>query len=265
MISIESVSLRFTNNPAPTLSKINLKVAKGDWLALIGPSGCGKSTFIKMLVGYKWPNAESDGKITIDNKDNSSEHVSKSIGYLPQDPLKLVMPWFTCKKNLQLFSELHSNDISKSPFDIDDLLNKVGLSQVAERYPLSLSGGESRRLALAIVLSCCPEIIFLDEPSTGLDLDLRFKIWELLYEYKVSNIKPTVIMITHNLDEAAVLCDYAIFCKKTDTGSVINGSPKKRSEFRILPNIKPSIIYVENETFLPYLAYLKNEFNNTIL
>jgi NitT/TauT family transport system ATP-binding protein len=262
MVRLNSVSLRAPITDAPIISSITLHVGKGERVAILGPSGCGKSSLFEMLVGHFPP---SSGSFAISDDEFNRKGCPKSVGYLPQNSLELIMPWLTSRKNIELVGRLRANEEEKPPFSADELFKRMNLTLRESAYPLVLSGGERRRLALAMILSFSPRLILLDEPFTGVDLDLRFNLWDLVFDYHtIRQIKPTVFLVTHSLEEAAILCDQVIFLKRSDEGTIIHSIAKRRNQFVGDWNTKPSLIYRNRTQLNEYLSYLDNEFKEAI-
>jgi NitT/TauT family transport system ATP-binding protein len=256
MVSFENASFQ-TADGKSILHGINLRIASGERVALIGPSGCGKSTLFEMLVGFVRP---SSGIAQIEGDQLDAQRCPESVGYIPQDSQEIVLPWLTCRKNINLAWKIRK-DQGAAPFTPEQLLERTGLSSRADSFPVVLSGGEQRRVALSMVLSFNPALFLLDEPFTGVDLDLRFDLWDLLHDYqRMREHKPAMILITHSLEEAAILCDYAVFLKRATTGTFVNNTGKRRTEFPGNWSGSPRSLYRERATLRAYLTELDREF-----
>lgn len=262
MIEIESVTLHAPGHTKPILSSIDLTIGDGERVAILGPSGCGKSSLLKMLVGYFQP---TQGSVYIQGDHFPSGGCPKSVGYLPQNSLEILMPWLSSVQSTRLIARLRAADTEHAPIAEADLFKRINLVERQQAFPLTLSGGERRRLGLAMVLSFCPKLLLLDEPFTGVDLDLRFDLWDLLSDYwELRKQKPAMLLVTHSLEEAAILCDYVVFLEMNRNGTRMHGVGKRRTEFSGDWNAKPSALYRDRDHLSKYLSYLDNEFTATI-
>jgi NitT/TauT family transport system ATP-binding protein len=256
MVCFEKASFHTTDGKS-ILGEINLRIASGKRVALVGPSGCGKSTLFEMLVGFVRP---SSGLAQIESDLLNVQRCPNSVGYIPQNSQEIVLPWLSSRKNINLARKLREAQ-GLPPFTTEQLLDRTGLSSRAESFPVVLSGGEQRRVALSMVLSFNPALFLLDEPFTGVDLDLRFDLWDLLHDYQcMREYKPAMILITHSLEEAAILCDYAVFLKRTPTGTVVNSIGKPRIAFPGNWSESPRSLYRQRDNIRAYLTELDREF-----
>ena len=182
------------------MNNVNLKVSKGTVLGLLGPNGAGKSTLIGILAGLVNKTA---GKVIVNgyNLENENRQVKQSIGVVPQE---LVMdPYFTPRETLDIQAGYYG--ILKKTNKTDEILNSLDLLGKAEAYSRSLSGGMKRRLLIAKALVHQPPIVILDEPTAGVDVELRKNLWENIRSLKKLGV--TIILTTHYLLEAEELCD----------------------------------------------------------
>lgn len=195
------------------VDKISLKILPGQILGLLGPNGAGKSTVIKMLSGQL---RADGGSIEIDDKNylQIPEFLRSKIGVMPQE----VIVWekLTIKENLQFTGKIQgmtSNQISEQiKFLVDGLSLSSEINTVAE----NLSGGYKRRLNLAISIIHDPSLIFLDEPSPGIDPRSRRFLWDFINNLRSQN--KAIILTDHYLEEAEKLCDYVVI---VDEGQII--------------------------------------------
>lgn len=189
------------------LKGVNLTMGKGEFIALIGPNGSGKTTLLSCLIGLIRP---TSGRILIDGQDIRNKGVSdlaQNVGYLFQNP------------DFQLFADTVSGEVEfglkNRPFDSDDIETKVAnalemmeLTKYSDRHPHSLSRGERQRLAVASILSLEPDILVLDEPTTGQD---RGHLSKFLHRMKrLNHAGKTIILITHDMRIAAAYADRTI-------------------------------------------------------
>ena len=182
------------------LKNLNLEVKEGEIFGLLGPNGAGKSTFINILGGSV---IKSEGDVNVwgFDLDKSPRQVRASIGIVPQEVN--VDPFFSPKKLLELQAGLYG--VKKKDRITDTILKLVSLEKQANSYSRSLSGGMKRRLLVAKAMVHQPPIIILDEPTAGVDVDLRKKLWENLRS--LNNKGVTIILTTHYLEEAEKMCD----------------------------------------------------------
>jgi ABC-2 type transport system ATP-binding protein len=180
------------------VDRVNLSVEKGEIFGLLGPNGAGKSTTIKMLVTLLKP---TSGKTMVAgfDSDTQADQVRKRIGYVPQESALDVR--LTARENLELFAELY--DLSKSSIQnrILEVLELVELDKRKDDLVAHYSGGMKRRLEIARGLLPSPEVLFLDEPTLGLDPQTRRVVWDFIHRLqKEWNL--TILATTHYLEEA---------------------------------------------------------------
>lgn len=180
---------------------LSLSVKKGELFALLGVNGAGKTTAVKMLCGITEP---TDGNAWLSGKSIVTElrAVKGIIGVSPQETA--VAPNLTVKENLELMCGVHGFSGNVKKQKVRELLKSFGLSDTAGKRASKLSGGWQRRLSIAMALISKPEILFLDEPTLGLDVIARSELWELVRSFKGEK---TVILTTHYLEEAEALSD----------------------------------------------------------
>jgi len=195
----KTYSIKRTNR-VEALKNLNLEVKEGEIFGLLGPNGAGKSTFINILGGSVIKNEGSVNVWGFD-LDKSPRQVRASIGIVPQEVN--VDPFFSPKKLLELQAGLYG--VKKKDRITDTILKLVSLEKQADSYSRSLSGGMKRRLLVAKAMVHQPPIIILDEPTAGVDVDLRKKLWENVR--LLNNKGITIILTTHYLEEAEKMCD----------------------------------------------------------
>ena len=183
------------------LDGIDLEVARGDFFALLGPNGAGKSTLINILAGLV---TKSAGKVTIWgwDQDVNPRQSRAAIGVMPQE-LNLD-PFFTPRGALEVQAGLYG--IPAKDRQSDAILDMVGLTDKAHAYARTLSGGMRRRLLLAKALVHHPQILVLDEPTAGVDIELRQMLWQNVRRLNRER-GMTIILTTHYLEEAEEMCD----------------------------------------------------------
>ena len=203
VLSVKNLSKIYSKNNSGTinaLNNLNLDVKQGEIFGLLGPNGAGKSTFINILGGIV---IKTSGNVNVwgYDIDKDPRQVRASLGIVPQE-LNLD-PFFNPRRLLELHAGMYG--IKKEDRITDEILRLVSLEKNAESYARSLSGGMKRRLLIAKALVNKPPILILDEPTAGVDVELRKNLWE---NVKLLNkIGVTIILTTHYLIEAEQMCD----------------------------------------------------------
>ena len=182
------------------LNDLNLEVKEGEIFGLLGPNGAGKSTFINILSGTTM---KSSGNVNVwgFDIDKNPRQVRASIGIVPQEIN--VDPFFTPRKLLELQAGMYG--IRKKDRITDTILKLVSLESQSKSYTRSLSGGMKRRLMVAKAMVHQPPIVILDEPTAGVDVELRKKLWDNVKSLNEKGV--TIILTTHYLEEAEKMCD----------------------------------------------------------
>jgi ABC-2 type transport system ATP-binding protein len=203
-LEIEGLSKIYQKNKSSAkkeaLTSIDLKIKKGSSFGLLGPNGAGKSTLINILAGLV---NKTSGRVKISGIDiDKNQKESKfKIGIVPQE--LVIDPFFNVYETLEIYAGYYG--IQKSHRKTDEIIEALGLKDKAKAKPRSLSGGMRRRLLVAKALVHNPEILVLDEPTAGVDVQLRNQLWE--YVKKLNNNGTTILLTTHYLEEAEQLCD----------------------------------------------------------
>ncbi len=196
MLTIQNLNKSYGQRQV--LQDFNLHINSGEVYGLIGANGSGKTTTINIICNLL--KADS-GDIKI-NAQPVSEATKKLIGVAPQE--NLLYKSLNCEENLQFFAHIYGIDRKKRQKIITDTLVAVNLLDRAKNPVETLSGGMQRRLNIAVALVHQPQLVILDEPTTGLDIEARYEIWELIRQLQNQGI--TVLLTTHLLDEAERLC-----------------------------------------------------------
>ena len=201
IIEIKNLTRRFGDVVA--VDRLNLEISEGEVFGLLGPNGAGKSTTLNMLCTMLRP---TSGTATINGLDVESKpnDVRQIIGIVFQDPT--IDNRLTGRENLEMHAELYEVEPVLAKKRIDELLKLVELDNRADEVTKNYSGGMRRRLEIARGLIHHPKVLFLDEPTIGLDPQTRAKIWD--YVKKLSDEeKITILLSTHYMEEAQMLCD----------------------------------------------------------
>ncbi|MDH5561487.1 MAG: ABC transporter ATP-binding protein [Deltaproteobacteria bacterium] len=180
------------------VDELDLEIQKGEFVALLGPNGAGKTTLIEMIEGIQTPDAGEIKIFGMSWKENPI-FLHEKIGIALQETR------FTDKLTVMETLGLFQSFYHQSERPPDDIIDLVGLKEKKDIYTQHLSGGQKQKLALAIAIINRPEILLLDEPTTGLDPHARQEIWEILLRLKQAGA--TLILTTHYMEEAEQLCD----------------------------------------------------------
>ncbi|AFY70241.1 Sulfate-transporting ATPase [Thalassoporum mexicanum PCC 7367] len=189
-------------NKTPVVNALSFQVQKGEMFGLLGPNGAGKSTTIRMLTTLTIP---SEGKIEVSGFDvgRQSQQVKRSIGVVLQQTS--VDGDLTVWENMEYHARLHQMPAAIQRQAIGQYLEYVELTDRADAMVKTLSGGMKRRLQIARALLHQPEVLFLDEPTVGLDPQTRRRLWEIIQQLKDRGM--TILLTTHYMEEAEFLCD----------------------------------------------------------
>ena len=198
--NLKKTYLKKGANLVEALKNLNLEVKEGEIFGLLGPNGAGKSTFINILGGSV---IKTEGKVNVwgFDLDKNPRQVRASIGIVPQEVN--VDPFFSPKDLLELQAGLYG--VKKKDSITDTILKLVSLEKQANSYSRSLSGGMKRRLMVAKAMVHQPPIVILDEPTAGVDVELRKKMWDNVKSLNEKGV--TIILTTHYLEEAEKMCD----------------------------------------------------------
>ncbi len=199
IISVQGLTKTYASG-FQALKGIDLEVKKGEILALLGPNGAGKTTLISIVCGIVNP---SGGLVTVGGHDIIRDYrkARAMIGLVPQElPTDAFeTPWDTCRYSRGLFGK------KPDPGHIEKVLRQLSLWDKRKGMIMALSGGMKRRLLIAKALSHEPRVLFLDEPTAGVDVELRKDMWELIRQLKADGV--TIILTTHYIEEAEMMAD----------------------------------------------------------
>ncbi|MGM0885027.1 MAG: ABC transporter ATP-binding protein [Bacillota bacterium] len=200
-MSIEIKELTKQYKSRMVVDHLTLSIDKGEFFALLGQNGAGKTTTIKMLSCLLTPTS-GDALLLGDSIVTNSKAVKQKINVSPQETA--VAPNLSVKENLELLAKIYGSNKQQSQMKAAQMMKEFGLTERAKNKAKTLSGGMQRRLSIAMALISNPEIIFLDEPTLGLDVRSRRELWKVLSGLKG---KITIILTTHYLEEAEALAD----------------------------------------------------------
>ena len=242
------------SKPVNALNDLNLDVQEGEIFGLLGPNGAGKTTFINILAGTT---IKTSGKVNVwgFDLDKNPRQVRASVGIVPQEVV--LDPFFSPKKLLELQAGLYG--VKKEDRITDSILKLVSLDKQANNYARSLSGGMKRRLLIAKALVHQPPIIFLDEPTAGVDVELRKNLWENVKLLNDQGV--TIILTTHYLEEAEKMCDRIGILNKGNlvaldsTKNLLNKIQTKKVTFKLN---KPTQIKNDQLNSLKIVSFIDN-------
>lgn len=222
LLSVANVTKSFKNSKV--LDSINVNVSDSEIVGILGPSGAGKTTLIKCIMGME---KVDSGDITLLDSKIPNREVLNKIGYMAQSDA--LYTELTAKDNLYFFGEIFKIPKKELKEKIDFLVDLVDLKPFLNKKINKFSGGMKRRLSLIIALIQDPELIILDEPTVGIDPELRLNIWK-----EINNLKSkgkSIIVTTHDMTEA-IKCDRLLLLK--DGNITASGTPKElMKEFNV--------------------------------
>lgn len=196
LIAVDGVTRRF--GPVVALDDVSLDIAPGELVGVLGPNGAGKSTLLSLLTGQRRPDS---GTVRLAGGDPREARTRAILGSTPQET---GLPPTLKVREVVEFVAGHYAD----PLDARELLERFGLGELAARQTGSLSGGQKRRLAVALALVGRPEVILLDEPTTGLDVSARHELWSAIRDFHAGG--GTVLLTSHYLEEVQALAERVV-------------------------------------------------------
>ena len=241
-ISFQSVSKTFTNarGTFTALDQVSFDIQAGEFFGLLGPNGAGKTTLISILAGLL---KSSSGSIRVHDLDvqTQSQKVRKLLGVVPQE---LVFdPFFTVREALTFQSGYFG--VTGNDAWIDELLENLGLADKANHNMRQLSGGMKRRVLVAQALVHKPPVIVLDEPTAGVDVELRQTLWQFIA--RLNREGHTVLLTTHYLEEAEALCSRIAMLKLgkvvalDDTSTLLKNASSNVLRFKLDAQLSPEL------------------------
>ncbi len=196
-VAIEVDGLRKRYGDVQAVDGIGFSVRRGEVFGMLGPNGAGKTTTVEIVEGLR---TADSGRVTVLGYDVARQprEIKQRIGVQLQSAA--LLPRLTARELLELFGSFFHN-----PRPADDLIREVGLEESRDRRAGTLSGGQAQRLSIALALVNRPDVVFLDEPTTGLDPQARVNLWDLIERVRAAGA--TVLLTTHYMEEAERLCD----------------------------------------------------------
>ena len=201
MYAIETQNLVKRYREVTAVEGLELQIRSGELFSLLGVNGAGKTTTIKMLTGLTGP-TEGDARVGGFSIRTQPKEVKRLIGVSPQETA--VAPNLSVRENLELICGIHGFSRDKTAGKLRELTESFSLSEVLDRRAGRLSGGWQRRVSVAMALISVPQILFLDEPTLGLDVLARQELWAIIRGLKG---RITIILTTHYMEEAEALSD----------------------------------------------------------
>ena len=237
-IKIEKLTKKYKDTVA--VNGLSLSVQKGEIFSLLGVNGAGKTTTVKMLSCLTKP-TEGDAFLNGKSIVREPSFVKNIIAVSPQETA--VAAGLTVEENLRLMCGIHGFSREKRQVKIDEVTELLGLKSVFSKKAGKLSGGWQRRLSIAMALISEPEILFLDEPTLGLDVLIRSELWDTIRSLKG---RVTVVLTTHYMEEAESLSDRVAIMKEGRL--IVCDTPCKIKEFAGTDNFEQAFIkYVRGE------------------
>ena len=261
VLTVENLEKNYKKNSSQivkAIENLNLEVKQGEIFGLLGPNGAGKSTFINILAGTV---LKTSGQINVwgFDIDKNPRQVRASIGIVPQEVN--LDPFFSPRKLLELQAGMYG--VKKKDRITDTILKIVSLDNQSNSYARGLSGGMKRRLMIAKALVHQPPIVILDEPTAGVDVELRQQLWENVKLLNKNGV--TIILTTHYLNEAEEMCDRIGILNKgklvalDSTQNLLNKINIKKVRFKLSNN------YSFDRITLKSLYILKSESNELVV
>ena len=240
VIDLEKVRVTFGGgtNQVTALAETSLRIAHGEFVALVGPSGCGKSTILKLVAGTL---SATEGNVFVAGREVDAENAR--IGMAFQNPT--LLPWLNIRDNVMMplkivppykqeFSRKRNSEYRDR---VEQSLARVGLAGFGDKFPWQLSGGMQQRASLCRALIHDPTLLLLDEPFGALDQFTREELWEIMQQLWIEK-RPTVLLVTHDLKEAAYLAT-RICVMQARPGRIVDDS--------VVPFARPRTIEISYE------------------
>ena len=207
VLAVHNVSKQYEGNTKKALDQFSLELLKGQFLGLIGTNGAGKTTLMSILTGLQNKDTGSLQILGTEIRKNIPDNIKTKVGVTPQDIT--LYDNLSVKQNLLFFAQLYSLSEKEALIQIEVQLERVGLMDKLNKPVGSLSGGMKRRINLLVSLLHKPDILLLDEPTVGIDIESRGIILELLRDLNKEGV--TILFTSHHLDEAEKYCSHICF------------------------------------------------------
>ena len=250
-LALQVTSLRKVYGNVAAVDDVSFEVERGSVFCIIGPNGAGKTTAIECLEGLRQPDG---GSVLVAGLEPIADRarLAHKIGVQLQEVG--IPPRMKAREALRLFAALY-----RTPISLSELRDELGLDESLSKQYGSLSGGQKRRLNIALALVGDPEIVFLDEPTTGFDPEYRFRFWEYLRRQNARGM--TVVATTHYLEETREYCDAVLLLNE---GKVVTSGPPERlieesglAARIVLPRAALGTIGEDDLTALPSVVHVR--------
>lgn len=244
-IRLKNIGMEYQNG-VTALTNVSIDIKKGEFVSLLGPSGCGKTTLLRIIADLLKP---TSGKVTVGGETPTEARLKRKYGIVFQSPV--LYDWRTVKKNVMLPMEILKVPKADREERAMQMLELVGLTDFADRYPKQLSGGMQQRVGIARALAIQPEILLMDEPFSALDEFTREKLHEdLLRIWRKTN--KTIVFVTHNIAESVFLSDRVC---------VLSPHPGRLSALIDIDLARPRTAEIKNTIdFTDYVAKIRGSF-----
>ena len=202
VLDVRSLAKRYAGASSDALHDVSFQLHRGEVLGLLGPNGAGKTTTIEIVTGFR---RATGGEVTVLGLDPGVpaqlREIRRRVGYVPQEAGHFR--FLTVRETLAMHRAYHAD-----PRDVDEVLDLVGLADAADQRVRRLSGGQQRRLDVGVALVGRPELVLLDEPTTGFDPAARRRAWDVVAE--LARLGTSVLLTTHYMEEATRLADRVV-------------------------------------------------------
>ena len=244
-ISLKNIGMEYQNG-VTALTNVSIDIKKGEFVSLLGPSGCGKTTLLRIIADLLKP---TSGEVTVGGEIPTEARLKRKYGIVFQSPV--LYDWRTVKKNVMLPMEILKVPKADREERAMQMLELVGLTDFADRYPKQLSGGMQQRVGIARALAIQPEILLMDEPFSALDEFTREKLHEDLLRIWRKTDK-TIVFVTHNIAESVFLSDRVC---------VLSPHPGRLSALIDIDLPRPRTAEIKNTIeFTDYVAKIRGSF-----
>ena len=244
-ISLKNIGMEYQNG-VTALTNVSIDIKKSEFVSLLGPSGCGKTTLLRIIADLLKP---TSGEVTVGGETPTEARLKRKYGIVFQSPV--LYDWRTVKKNVMLPMEILKVPKADREERAMQMLELVGLTDFADRYPKQLSGGMQQRVGIARALAIQPEILLMDEPFSALDEFTREKLHEDLLRIWRKTDK-TIVFVTHNIAESVFLSDRVC---------VLSPHPGRLSALIDIDLARPRTAEIKNTIeFTDYVAKIRGSF-----